>query len=70
MAEGEIVHHRIAYEEPLIAELKAFVRAIVDGTSSPVPLHEGLDALSLAEVMLRSAAQGQAIELGKYHIVP
>lgn len=42
----------VPYEEPLRAELSAFLRAVSRGETEPVPLRDALESLRLAEICL------------------
>lgn len=64
VSEGEKVRFPIAQAEPLRLELESFLRSIAGG---PVEVDgaAGLHALMLALALVRSAAEGRAIELGQ-----
>ncbi len=63
VAEGTVLKLRVAREEPLLAELRAFVRAVRDGGTPGVSGYEGLRALALAQLLLASAADGRPMEV-------
>jgi UDP-N-acetylglucosamine 3-dehydrogenase len=53
------VHH----DEPLLAELGAFARAVLDDTPVPVPAHDGVCALAAALAVRDSAAARRPVAL-------
>ena len=55
VSEGNMVRFALQREEPLKAELMAFLRAVVENGPSPVPLRDGVEALRLAQAALESA---------------
>lgn len=65
VSEGDMTRYAIPKQEPLVAELAAFVAAVRGDESGDgvVTLHEGLDAVRVAEAVRRSAATGQAVEV-------
>ena len=55
VAEGEMRRYALQRQEPLKAELGAFLQAIVQGSPAPVSGEEGLRALKLARRLLEVA---------------
>jgi myo-inositol 2-dehydrogenase/D-chiro-inositol 1-dehydrogenase len=51
------------YADAYRAELEAFVKAIADDAPMPVTLHDGRQALRLAECALQSVRTGRVVEL-------
>jgi len=54
------------YMPAYIEEISAFVSAINSGTSLPVTLSEGVDALAMAEAATKSLAVGTPVNLASY----
>jgi predicted dehydrogenase len=50
-------------EEPLLAELGAFARCVLDDTPEPVPAHDGVRALAAALAVRESAAARRPVAL-------
>jgi UDP-N-acetylglucosamine 3-dehydrogenase len=50
-------------QEPLLAELEAFARCILDDTPEPVPAHDGVRALAAALAVRESAAARRSVTL-------
>jgi UDP-N-acetylglucosamine 3-dehydrogenase len=63
VSEGEMMRFPIAQAEPLRLELQSFLDSI-SGAPIEVDGQAGLHALMLALALVRSAAEGRAIELG------
>jgi UDP-N-acetylglucosamine 3-dehydrogenase len=61
--EGNVIKIRIAKQEPLVAELRAFVQAAAGLAPVVVTGQDGLRVLALAELLLASAATGQALDV-------
>ena len=49
--------------EPLLAELDAFARCVLDGTPEPVSAHDGVRALAAALAVRESAAVRRPVTL-------
>lgn len=63
VSEGRMIRYPIQKYEPLMAELEAFARAVAEDTPVPVTGADGLAALRLAQALVRSGREGQAITL-------
>lgn len=61
VTEGPMTRYPIAYREPLRAELQAFLLAVARGEPPPVTAFDGIEALRIADALVRSAALGQPI---------
>jgi predicted dehydrogenase len=61
--EGNVIKIRVAKQEPLVAELRAFVQAANGAGPVVVTGRDGLRVLALAELLLASAAAGQALDV-------
>jgi UDP-N-acetylglucosamine 3-dehydrogenase len=61
VSEGNMTRFAINRQEPLRAELEAFIRAVRDRVDPPCPLEDGIEALRLAELCLQSASTGQPV---------
>ena len=61
VGEGEMARRSVRREEPLVAELREFARAVREGGPSPVDPHDAMVALLLARKMVESALTGQVI---------
>ena len=61
VSEGNMIRFAIQRTEPLRAELEAFVAAVRGEAPVVVSLAEGLAAVEVAELCLRSAAEGRAL---------
>jgi predicted dehydrogenase len=53
----------VRHEEPLLAELRAFARCVLDDTPEPVPAHDGVRALAAALAVRDSAAARRPVAL-------
>jgi predicted dehydrogenase len=62
--EGKMVRHVVAKKEPLRAEQEAFLAAVRDDTPVPVSGEDGLKALELAKIIVRSGTEHRIIETG------
>lgn len=63
VSEGDMVRYAIPKPEPLVVELAAF-RDVVLGTGADiVTMEEGLEAVRVAEAMIRSAREGRTVNL-------
>ncbi len=60
---GEPVSLPVRREEPLLAELGAFARSILDGTPEPVSAHDGVRALAAALAVRESATVRRPVTL-------
>jgi predicted dehydrogenase len=60
--EGKMVRHVVAKKEPLRAEQEAFLAAVRDDTPVPVSGEDGLKALELAKIIVRSGTEHRIIE--------
>jgi len=65
---GETVALPVNAAEPLRLELDAFFRAVRDGGPPVVTGEEGLRAVALANMLLRSAAEHRPIEVGPQEV--
>ena len=63
VTEGDVVNLPVVQEEPIRAELAAFVAAVVDDTDVPVSAADGLAALALALALGRSGAEHGPVQL-------
>ena len=70
VTEGNVIKYELAREEPLRAELEAFVDAINHGYNGLVNGEEGLRAVYLAEQILRASHEHQPVILPPYIPVP
>jgi predicted dehydrogenase len=61
VSEGNMVRYAIQRIEPLRAELEAFAAAVRGDAPVAVSLADGLAAVEIAELCLRSAAEGRAL---------
>ena len=61
--EGVAMRFALRREEPLLAELQAFARCVIDDTPEPVTAHDGCRALAAALAVLESAASSRAVSL-------
>ena len=64
VSEGNMVRYAIQRIEPLRAELEAFAAAIRGESPVMVSLADGLRAVEVAELCLRSATEGRALPAG------
>jgi UDP-N-acetylglucosamine 3-dehydrogenase len=53
----------VTQEEPLLAELEAFARCVLDDTPEPVPAHDGVRALAAALAVRESAVARRSVTL-------
>lgn len=53
----------VRYEEPLLAELRAFARCVLEGGPEPVGAHDGVRALAAALAVRESAAVRRPVRL-------
>jgi UDP-N-acetylglucosamine 3-dehydrogenase len=53
----------VVREEPLLAELRAFARCVLDDTPEPVPAHDGVRALAAALAVRESATARRPVAL-------
>jgi UDP-N-acetylglucosamine 3-dehydrogenase len=60
---GAAVSLPVRREEPLLAELRAFARSIIDGTPEPVSAHDGVCALAAALAVKESATVRRPVAL-------
>lgn len=63
VSEGQMIRYAVQREEPLKAELAAFLGAIENGTPVPVSGEDGLAALKLALALVESGRTGQIINV-------
>jgi UDP-N-acetylglucosamine 3-dehydrogenase len=63
VSEGQMVRFAVQRQEPLKAELQAFIQAIQDDTPVPVSGEDGLAALQLALALVESGVKNQVIEV-------
>lgn len=63
VSEGKMVRYDLKRQEPLMAELRAFLDAVKNGTQVPVTGEDGLKALSLALALVESGIKHQVIEV-------
>jgi UDP-N-acetylglucosamine 3-dehydrogenase len=63
VSEGRMIRYPVRKYEPLKAELEGFVQAVVEDRSVPVNGDDGLVALQLAQMLVRSGREGRAITL-------
>jgi UDP-N-acetylglucosamine 3-dehydrogenase len=61
--EGDVLRHTIRREEPLRAQLDAFVRAVRGEEPVTVTGEDGIRIIALAQAALEAAAAGRTIEL-------
>jgi len=61
VSEGCMTRYPLHKQEPLRAELEAFVRAVADDTPVPVSGADGLAALRLAQALVQSGHEGRPI---------
>lgn len=64
IGEGNMIRYSIRRDEPLRAELEAFAQAVRGERAVGVTLADGLAAVEIAELCLRSAQTGQALSIG------
>ena len=63
VSEGRMIRYPVRKYEPLKAELEGFVQAVVEDMPVPVNGDDGLVALQLAQMLVRSGREGRAITL-------
>jgi len=63
VSEGKMIRYDLKRQEPLKAELQAFLDAIQNGTQVPVTGEDGLEALRLALALVESGVKHQVIEV-------
>jgi len=63
VSEGQMVRYAVKRQEPLKAELQAFVRAVQNGEPAPVSGEDGLAALRLALALVESGETHQIVDL-------
>ena len=63
VSEGKMIRYDLKRQEPLKAELQAFLDAVKNGTPVPVSGEDGLKALSLALSLVESGVKHQVIEV-------
>ena len=63
VSEGKMVRYAIKREEPLKAELRAFIEAVENNSPVPVSGEDGLTALKLALALVESGQKHQVIEV-------
>jgi UDP-N-acetylglucosamine 3-dehydrogenase len=63
VSEGKMIRYDLKRQEPLKAELQAFLEAVKNGTEVPVTGEDGLKALDLALKLVESGVKHQVIEV-------
>ncbi len=63
VSEGPMTRFELQKQEPLKAELKAFLNAIESGSPAPVSGEDGLEALRLSLALVESGLKHQVIEV-------
>jgi len=63
VSEGQTIKYEIKRKEPLKAQLEAFVRAIVEDREPVIGGEEGLRAVMLAQLLVRSGLEHQVVGL-------
>jgi predicted dehydrogenase len=63
VSEGPVQRIPIEKREPLRVELESFARAVREGTAPEVSAEDALAAIEVSGALVRSAAQGVAVEL-------
>ncbi len=61
VGEGRMIRYSIPKQEPLYAELESFVNAVLDDTPVSVTGEDGLQALKLAQLLVKSGAENCAV---------
>jgi predicted dehydrogenase len=61
VSEGDVVHHRVAKDEPLKLELQSFLKAVRGEGQIEVDGEDGLRALHLAQALVMSSREGRMI---------
>jgi UDP-N-acetylglucosamine 3-dehydrogenase len=69
-AEGAVLRFALRKQEPLLAELEAFVQCVVDDTPEPVTAREGTQVLAAALALRESAERGQPIAIADASLQP
>jgi predicted dehydrogenase len=57
VSEGRMIRYSISKQEPLYVELQAFVNAILNDTPVPIRGEDGLQALKLAQSLVKSGTE-------------
>jgi predicted dehydrogenase len=60
---GKMIRYDLKRQEPLKAELQAFLDAVQNGTQVPVTGEDGLEALRLSLALVESGIKHQVIEV-------
>lgn len=63
VSEGRVIRYPIARREPLRVELESFVHSVLNHEPFPVSGEDGLQAIALAQHLVRAGQQGRSIEL-------
>ncbi|MDP2991597.1 MAG: gfo/Idh/MocA family oxidoreductase, partial [Kiritimatiellota bacterium] len=63
VSEGIMTRFELQRQEPLKAELKAFLQAVESGNPVPVSGEDGLEALRLSLALVESGRTHQVIEV-------
>jgi UDP-N-acetylglucosamine 3-dehydrogenase len=64
VSEGDIIRYAIPKPEPLVVEMSAFRDAVLrDESPGIVTMREGLEAVRVAEAMIRSAREGTTVQI-------
>jgi predicted dehydrogenase len=63
-SEGAMTRIPVEKQEPLRAELEAFVESVAQGLPSPVPAEDAMAAVEVAERLVESGRTGQAVQVG------
>jgi UDP-N-acetylglucosamine 3-dehydrogenase len=66
VSEGQMIRYAVRREEPLKAELGAFLKAVATGQPVPVTGEDGLAALRLALALVASGENHQLVELATF----
>jgi predicted dehydrogenase len=61
VSEGRMIRYVVAKQEPLRAELEAFVAAVRQGVPVPVTGTDGLKALALAQAVVTSGMEQRVV---------
>jgi predicted dehydrogenase len=69
-AEGAVLRFALRKQEPLLAELEAFVQCVVDDTPEPVSAREGIQVLAAALALRESAARAHPIAVTDTSLQP
>ncbi len=67
VSEGDMVRYAIPKPEPVLVQMQGFVASVRAGAPVPgvVTLEEGLEALRVADAVLRSAADGAVVAVSR-----